>query len=160
DAQTNPKLIGASLSEMKLGEELGISVLGIRRGRRVIPIFGATCKIQDNDVLLLVGNQERATQLHNKGYEVHASKQSAGLDEDGTVVADLLVPPRSNVEGKTLRELAFRAKYGFTAVALWRDNQSHRTDVGNMKLHPGDSLLVVGPQDRFPNLKRQNDFVI
>lgn len=160
DAQTNPKLIGASLSEMKLGEELGISVLGIRRGRRVIPIFGATCQIQDNDVLLLVGNEERASQLHNKGYELHASQQSAGLDEDGTVVADLLVPPRSNVEGKTLRELAFRAKYGFTAVALWRDHQSHRTDVGNIELQPGDSLLVVGPQDRFPNLKRQNDFVI
>jgi di/tricarboxylate transporter len=160
DVQSDPTLVGTSLSQMRLGEEFGLSVLGIRRGRRVIPIFGATCQVQNRDVLLVVGNEERAHRLQEKGYDVHPATETSSLDEQGTVVADLLVPPRSNAEGKTLRELAFRAKYGFTAVALWRDNQSHRTDVGNMKLQPGDSLLVFGPQDRFPNLKRQNDFVI
>jgi di/tricarboxylate transporter len=160
DVQSDPTLVGTSLSQMRLGEEFGLSVLGIRRGRRVIPIFGATCQVQDRDVLLVVGNEERAQKLQQKGYAMHPATQTSALDEQGTVVADLLVPPRSNVEGKTLRELAFRAKYGFTAVALWRDHQSHRTDVGNMKLQPGDSLLVFGPQDRFPDLKRQNDFVI
>ncbi len=160
DVRSDPTLVGISLSELGLGEKLGLSVLGIRRGRRVIPIFGATCQVQDHDVLVVVGNEERAMQLQQRGYEVHPATQTNALDEQGAIVADLLVPPRSNVEGKTLRELAFRAKYGFTAVALWRDNLSHRSDVGNMKLQPGDSLLVVGPQDRFPNLKRQNDFVI
>ena len=160
DVQSHPALVGISLSELGLGAKLGLSVLGIRRGRRVIPIFGATCQVQQDDVLVLVGNEERAMQLQAQGYQVHPATQSNSLDEHGTVVADLLVPPRSNVEGKTLRELAFRAKYGFSAVAIWRDNLSHRTDVGNMPLKPGDSLLVVGPQDRFANLKGQNDFVI
>lgn len=160
DVKPEGTLVGMSLSELGLGEKLGLSVLGIRRGRRVIPIFGATCKVQEQDVLVVVGNEERAKQLLDQGYQVHPALQTNALDDHGTVVADLLVPPRSNVEAKTLRELAFRAKYGFTAVALWRDNQSHRVDVGNIKLRPGDSLLVVGPQDRFPDLKRQNDFVI
>ena len=160
DVQSDPTLVGVSLTQLGLGEKLGLSILGIRRGRRVIPIFGATCRVQDHDVLLVVGNEPGAMQLREKGYDVQAATDTSALDEQGTVMADLLVPPRSNVEGKTLRELAFRAKYGFTAVALWRDNSSHRTDVGNMKLRPGDSLLVAGPQDRFPNLKQQNDFVI
>ncbi|MCC6169938.1 MAG: SLC13 family permease [Caldilineaceae bacterium] len=159
-ARLDPPLVGMSLSEMKLGETLGLSILGIRRGRRVIPIYGAQCEVHDNDVLLVVGNEERALQLRNRGYEIDAATKSDSLEESGTVMADLLVPPRSNVEGKTLRELAFRAKYGFTAVAIWRDNQSHRTDVGNMKLRPGDSILVIGPQDRALDLKHQNDFVI
>lgn len=153
-------LVGMSLSEMQLGEKLGLTVLGIRRGRRVIPIYGAQCQVQVNDVLLVVGNEERALQLRAQGYTIGPTAQTESLENQGTIVADLLVPPRSNVEGKTLRELAFRAKYGFTAVALWRDNHSHRTDVGNMKLRPGDSLLVVGPQERADGLKHQNDFVI
>lgn len=160
DVASDPSLVGVSLSELGLGETLGLSILGIRRGRRVIPIFGATCQVQDQDVLLVVGNEERALQLRERGYTIHAAAKSNTLDAQGTVMADLLVPPRSSVEGKTLRQLAFRAKYGFTAIALWRDNLSHRTDVGNMKLRPGDSLLVVGPQDRFPSLKQQSDFVI
>ncbi len=153
-------LMGMSLSEMRIGETLGLSILGIRRGRRVIPIYGATCKVQEQDVLLAVGNEEKAMELRQTGLEVHPATQENTLDEYGTIVADLIVPPRSNAEGKTLRELAFRAKYGFTAVALWRNNQSYRNDVGNFKLRPGDSLLVIGPQDRISSLKSQNDFII
>jgi di/tricarboxylate transporter len=160
DVQSDSSLVGVSLTQLGLGEKLGLSVLGIRRGRRVIPIVGATCRVQDHDVLLVVGSEERAQQLQAKGYAMHPAKETGELDEHGTVMADLLVPPRSNIEGKTLRELAFRAKFGFTAVAIWRDNASHRTDVGNMKLRPGDSILVAGPQARFPDLKRQSDFVI
>lgn len=153
-------LMGMSLSEMRIGETLGLSVLGIRRGRRVIPIYGASCKVQEQDVLLAVGNEEQAQQLCQYGLMIRPATKHNPLDDQGTAVADLIVPPRSNAENKTLRELAFRATYGFTAVALWRHQQSYRNDVGNMKLQPGDSLLVVGPQDRLKSLKQQNNFII
>lgn len=152
-------LMGMSLSEMRIGETLGLSILGIRRGRRVIPIYGASCKVQEQDVLLAVGNEEQAQQLCQNGLLIRPATQHT-LDGQGTAMADLIVPPRSNAENKTLRELAFRATYGFTAVALWRHQQSYRNDVGNMKLQPGDSLLVVGPQDRLKSLKQQSNFII
>ncbi len=149
-----------SLQETHIGELFGVAILGIRRGRRVIPIYGASCQIQPQDVLLVVGNEERALQLRQEGLLVHALESSAVIDERNTVLAEIIVPPRSNIEGKTLRDLAFRARYGFTAVALWRDKQSHRTDLATFKLRPGDTLLLVGPQDRAGSLKSQNDFVV
>lgn len=149
-----------SLRETHIGELFGVAILGIRRGRRVIPIYGASCQIQPHDVLLVVGNEAQAGQLRQEGLLVHAFEASAVIDERNTVLAEIIVPPRSNIEGKTLRDLAFRARYGFTAVALWRDNQSHRTDLASYKLRPGDALLVVGPQDRASSLKSQNDFVV
>ena len=149
-----------SLRETHIGELFGVAILGIRRGRRVIPIYGASCQIQPHDVLLVVGNEAQAVQLRQEGLLVHAFEASAVIDERNTVLAEIIVPPRSNIEGKTLRDLAFRARYGFTAVALWRDNQSHRTDLASYKLRPGDALLVVGPQDRASSLKSQNDFVV
>jgi len=149
-----------SLRETHIGELFGVAILGIRRGRRVIPIYGASCQIQPHDVLLVVGNEAQAVQLRQEGLLVHAFEASPVIDERNTVLAEIIVPPRSNIEGKTLRDLAFRARYGFTAVALWRDNQSHRTDLATYKLRPGDALLVVGPQDRASSLKSQNDFVV
>ena len=149
-----------SLRETHIGELFGVAILGIRRGRRVIPIYGASCQIQPHDVLLVVGNEAQAVQLRQEGLLVHAFEASAVIDERNTVLAEIIVPPRSNIEGKTLRDLAFRARYGFTAVAIWRDNQSHRTDLATYKLRPGDALLVVGPQDRASSLKSQNDFVV
>ncbi len=149
-----------TLKETHIGEQLGVTILGIRRGRRVIPIYSAECQIQPQDVLLVVGNEERTVQLRQEGLLVHAPETSNVIDQPNTVLAEIIVPPRSNVEGKTLRELAFRAKYGFTAVALWRGNQSYRTDLGELALRPGDSLLLVGPQDRAAGLKNQSDFVV
>ena len=149
-----------TLKETHIGEQLGVTILGIRRGRRVIPIYSAECQIQPHDVLLVVGNEERTVQLRQEGLLVHAPETSNVIDQPNTVLAEIIVPPRSNVEGKTVRELAFRAKYGFTAVALWRGNQSYRTDLGELALRPGDSLLLVGPQDRAAGLKNQSDFVV
>lgn len=149
-----------SLKETHIGETLGLAILGIRRGRRVIPVYGAECKIQPNDALLVVGNESRATELRKEGLLVQAVQPSAVIDERNTIMAEIIVPPRSNIEGKTLRDLAFRARYGFTAVALWRDNRSYRTDLADYKLKPGDTLLLVGPQDRAGSLKTQNDFIV
>jgi len=160
EIKADSTLLGHSLSEMRMGETLGLSVLGIRRGRRVIPIYGAQCAVQEHDILLVVGNAEQAMQLQQTGLAVYPITQSDPIDEHGVILADLIVPPRSNVEGKTLRELAFRAKYGFTAVAIWRNNLSYRNDVGNFTLHSGDALLVAGPQDRISSLKGQHDFII
>ncbi len=153
-------LVNKSLHETRIGESLGLAILGIRRGRRVIPVYSAEYKIQPGDVLIIVGNEARATQLQPEGLTVHAPRADGMIDEPNTVLAEIIVPPRSAIEGKTLRDLAFRARYGFTAVALWRDQQSHRTDLANFQLQPGDSLLLVGPQDRAAALRHQNDFVV
>jgi di/tricarboxylate transporter len=153
-------LVRKSLMNARIGEALGMAVLGVRRGPRVIPMFDATTQIEAGDVLLLVGREERARQLEQSGVLVKAHTDDTAVTAPNTAMAEVLVPPRSSVEGKTLRELAFRARYGFTALALWRDKRSYRTDIADFKLKPGDSLLLAGPADRVKKLKMQNDFVV
>lgn len=152
--------VGKSITETRVGEELGMTILGIRRGQRVIPTYGEFGTIQPEDTLLIVGNEKRVHQLQDEGMPVAAPEKARPMTGNSTVLAEFLVPPRSGAEGKTLRELAFRARYGFTVVALWRDNRSYRTDLGKFELRPGDSLLLVGPADKAKGLKDQNDFVV
>jgi K+/H+ antiporter YhaU regulatory subunit KhtT len=59
-------------------------------------------------------------------------------------LAEVIVPPRSNVFGVSLAELDFRNKYHLTGVALWREGLSFGHDVGTIPLEPGDALLMVG----------------
>ncbi|MBX3061577.1 MAG: SLC13 family permease [Anaerolineae bacterium] len=153
-------VIGRALLDTHIGEQLGVSILGTRRGRRVIPNFAPNFSIQYDDILLVVGREDRVVQLAQFGLSVIASKANHVMESRSTAFAEIIVPPRSNMEGKTLRDLAFRAKYGFTAVALWRDNRSYRTDVGVFELHPGDTILLMGPKDRLSGLKNQDDFVV
>ncbi len=162
EAKVTPKspLVNTSLMNTRIGEALGMTVLGIRRGPRVIPMFDTTIQIEADDVLLLVGREERARQLEQSNVVVTAHADNAVVTAPNTTLAEVLVPPRSSVEGKTLRELAFRARFGFTALALWRNNRSYRTDIANFQLQPGDSLLLAGPADRIKKLRAQHDFVV
>jgi len=152
-------LIGAKLKEA-LEKDFGLTVLSVRRGKRVIPAYRPEYRLQSGDVLLLIGREERVMQLQaQKGLLVRAYNQDIQTVPDAILV-EVIVPPRSEAEGRTLRDLTFRARYGFTAVALWRDNKSYRTDVSLFDLRPGDSLLMVGPQERLPDLRQQQDFIV
>jgi len=152
-------LIGTRLKEV-VEKDFGLTVLGIRRGKKVIPAYRQDYRLQGGDGLLIVGRDERVRQMTDqKHLPVRAYNQDIPLVPNTTLV-EVIVPPRSNAEGQTLRDLTFRARYGFTAVALWRNNTSYRTDVSLFELHAGDSLLMVGPQERLSDLRQQQDFVV
>ncbi len=148
------------LNETRIGETLGLAVLGVRRGNHVLPVDSAHHKIRVGDTLLIVGREERALQLREAGLSMHHPAQYGPIEPRDTIFVEVIVPPRSAVDGKTLRDLAFRSTYGFTAIALWRGQRSYRTDVATFQLTPGDTLLLVGPQDKLNDLKNQLDFVV
>jgi di/tricarboxylate transporter len=64
------------------------------------------------------------------------------------------------VAGKTLKQLNFREKYDLSAVALWRENRSYRTDVGEIPLRFGDALLVLGNTSKIQLLQSEMDFIV
>jgi len=157
-AQDSP-LLGAKLKDA-IEKRKGMTVLGIRQGNRVIPAYRPEYLLSAGDILLVVGSEERVMSLQEgKGITVKPYNEDIPTAPN-TILVEVIVPPRSNAEGHTLYDLAFRAKYGFTAVALWRDNLSIRTDVAGFELQAGDSLLLVGSQERLVDLGQQHDFVV
>ena len=75
-------------------------------------------------------------------------------------LVELILAPHSAYAGKTIKEMNFRRKYGFTVLAILRRGRSYRTDVGDMSLEPGDSLLIVGPPRRLRDLRINPDIII
>ncbi len=152
-------LVGKTVAQTQIGERLGLAVLGIRRADHIVAVGDADQPIRVGDELLVVGREERVLQLQPAGLRVRHSTYPF-LEGRETALAEIIIPPRSNAEGKTLRDLTFRGQYGFTAVALWRGGRSYRTDVATFKLAPGDTLLLVGPQRKLAGLRHQQDFVV
>jgi di/tricarboxylate transporter len=149
-------LVGAELKSA-ISPEAGLTVLGIRRGTKLIPSYQADFHLAAGDILFLVGQEARVSALqHLQSSPYHEPM----INLPNTLLAEVIVPPRSKAEGKTLRDLSFRANYGFTAVALGRNNELHRTDVSKMPLEIGDSLLLLGAKERMADLQKQQDFVL
>jgi di/tricarboxylate transporter len=155
------RLVGVTLGQSKIGEKLGLTVIAIWRGPEAVLTPGLGEMIQADDYLVVLGWEDRVMQLAKWGMEIGRQQNRVGGDPTYFVdMADVIIPPRSNVIGKSLAELNFRNTYHLTGVALWREGLSFRNDVGTMALEPGDALLMVGTPDYIKALTNDRNFLV
>jgi di/tricarboxylate transporter len=113
------------------------------------------------DFLLLAGREDRVSLLLSEGVKIgRTNTLNGGIHEPSVALVEVIVAPHSQAEGYSLKDLNFRKKFGITAVALWREGRSYRTDVGTFKLRFGDAFLMVGPPERFDILRSEPDFLL
>jgi di/tricarboxylate transporter len=137
---------------------LGIAIVAIRRGTQAYFTPQPEEVLRSGDFLLVVGREERVFALNQMGISVQPEKHT--ITTFGMTLVELILAPHSVYAGKTIKEMNFRRKYGFTVLAILRGERSYRTDVGDLPLELGDSLLLVGPQRRLRDLRINPDIII
>lgn len=153
-------LAGRSLAQSGIGTRLGVEVAAIWRNRMAILTPSADQSILVGDILLLVGRQERVTQLEEQGLQIGRGNDAGHISHLGVTLIEAIPSPRSKAVGHSLKELDFRKRYGFTVVAIRRPDRTYRTGVGDLPLALGDSLLLVGARQRIPSLENSSDFIV
>ena len=143
-------MIGQRLDDLKLRERYCANVIGVerwRRFRRVIVNVNGVSEFRARDVLLI---------------DMSASdvdlRQFCGEQMLEPMVALI---PDSEMIGKTVREIAFRTRFGLNIVGMKRDGKAMDGSVVDEPLQLGDILLVVGNWRQIALLaKRGRDFVV
>lgn len=153
-------LVGKTLAQSGIGSQLGVAISAIWHGSQMVFAPQAWETIAAEDVMLVVGREDRIQQLTEYGLTIGRGSGNHHLSPQGLTLCEVVVAPHSNVEGKTLKELEFRQLYGITAVALRRRGRSYRTNVGDIPLSLGDTLLVVGSPARLKGLHSSPDFFV
>lgn len=152
-------LLGRSLAEADLARA-GVVVLAIRRGDRTQPFPPPEEVLLEGDRLVLAGVRDHlvAAQLEAMGLELHPAER-VELESPEVGLAEVVVLPRSQAAGRTVRELDFRRRYGVSVVALWRKDQPRRSAVADLALEVGDAVLLQGPRERLRALASEPDFL-
>ncbi len=154
-------LVGQTLGTSLIGERLGVTVLAIWHGGEAKINPAPDARIAGNDLLLVLGRQERVQEL--EAQDTYIGRNDGHLQplrKRAVQMTEVIIGPRSPVIGQNLKDLHFRAKYGLTAVAIWRGGRSYRTDVGIMPLEAGDALLMVGPAAGFNLLAAEPGYIL
>ncbi len=149
-----------ALVESGIGRNWGVSVAGIQTEKEEIELPYPQRLILPGDVLLLVGREEKVAALQDSGLEIQPAGSGKHLSPIGVTFVEVLLAPHSRAEGRTLRDINFRKRFGLTVVALLRLDRSFRTDVGDLTLTPGDTLLVIGAGEQIKKIKRSPDFIV
>lgn len=156
------ELAGKTLAESRLGTALNLNVIGILRDGETRLAPGPDTVLRPGDRLLAEGRLERLSALRGRR---HLVMEEGSLDVErlmGSEV-DLLrvaLSPDSPLVGKTLIEIDFQRKYNALVVAMWRDGSPTWRGFDNVRLRPGDVLLVEVDRVSTDALRSTPDFVV
>jgi len=159
----NSPLVGRTLAESRLGSEYNLTVLAIIHDDQVLMPPRLETRFQPNDLLMVTGAAADLLRAKETLGLVIEAEQLIGLTEiesGESCIVEATLAPRSRIAGRTLREIRFRDRYGFTALAIWRHGEVITQRLRDVRLRFGDTLLLQGPRRRLPVLRETNEFLI
>jgi len=157
------KLVGKTLAQSELGEAFGLSVLGIMRNGKTRLMPKPRERLRAGDQLVVEGKVEDVEMLRSmQELQLREDKvaELGDLETEEVGLVEAVISPHSKIDGKNLRELQFREKFGLNVLAIWRGGRAYRSNLREMPLHHGDSVLIYGNRNRIKMLAEEGNFLV
>ncbi|WP_420644457.1 SLC13 family permease [Candidatus Leptofilum sp.] len=156
-------LIGKTIIESRLGEQYDLTVMGVVRDGRMRLGILPNAHIRAGDMLLVKGATEQMLAApRDLGVSLSAEGQIDEHDwqNEEVGVAELVVSQKAPFIGKTLKEANFRARYGLSVLAIWREEKSIAGRLDAVRLRLGDTMLVQGRKERIEEAGNDISFLL
>jgi di/tricarboxylate transporter len=156
-------LVGKNLYQSNLGSEYDLVVISIIREGRTISRFHRDLVIVQEDCLVVESTAENlllAQEALKLDIMAEQDIQLSELDTGRSEIIEATLAPRSTMVGRTLNEVNFRDRFGFSALAIWRQGGIITRNLRDVKLRFGDTLLLIGTPGRARMLQRGNEFLV
>ncbi len=149
--------VGKRIVHAPLVKELDMDIIQIlRQGKKIYNPSGATT-LEANDVLRVRSDIEKIRLAQER---VGVSIKSAAVISEKDIrseemtLMEVIITPGSRLEGKTLKEVDFKRRYGATALAIRKRDEVMHDRIGTIKLRSGDTLLVELKSDHIQDFKQ------
>ena len=112
----------------------------------------STDRIAAGDTIAVVGRERNIHRLaKDLGWQIKNSLEIFGesLARTNAGMAETIIPPRSELIGKTLSEISFKDLYQLNPIGLIKGDRVYYGGLTRIRLQMGDTLLLQGPWQRF-----------
>jgi di/tricarboxylate transporter len=137
-------LVGRSIAEVGLRSMKYAFVLELLRGRRLITAVSPDEVLEANDRVTFVGVVDAVNELRRIPGLSIAEDQTfqLNLKHAQRCLVELVLSESSPLIGQTVKESGFRSLYHAAIISISRDGNRIESKLGEVKLRPGDTLLV------------------
>ncbi|MFN3555578.1 MAG: SLC13 family permease [Bacteroidales bacterium] len=164
----NAPSVGKSIRNSPLKKLLDIDILEISRDKNRYFMPSDQMVLQKGDILKVRCNLEKIKTLKEReGIALKSDMKFADSDitSEEVVLVEAVIATNSQFEGKTVKEISFRQKYGATVLAIRHRGEIMRDKVANTVLRSGDTLLIEASRDKLDFLRQlqlhgRNTFLI
>jgi di/tricarboxylate transporter len=141
------RLAGRSLAESRFAEDHGLQVVAVERAGARLPNPTGSTVVHARDLLLVQGKIRDIAQVEQtEGLRITGATRGDDTAPTGEALerglAEVMVPRRSRLIGRSLTDVNFRARFDASVLAIQRHGRAIRDRIGRVRLEAGDILLV------------------
>lgn len=159
-------LVGQTLEQFEYPNSVRVIAVQLATGKRQISTgLARTVAVEANSVLAVIGSDD-ALNRFVETFRVERRDDLEAFSEDlsnaKAGIAEIVVPPGSELIGKTALELRLRNVYGLNLMALHRAGETSQAGQGvrAIEIQPGDTLVCHSSWEDLARLERDRNFVV
>jgi len=156
-------LIGRTREEIRLWTDYHVNLLAIAEKRDILYAPWRHTRFAEGQHLALLGARDDIARFvadyHLRSAET--IEQFGDLrNAEMSGFAEVIIPPRAPIAGKTLRDIALRKTYVVEPILLLSGAREERDDFSDQSLRAGDALIVHGLWENIKALADNRNFVL
>lgn len=156
-------LVGKSVGEAGLRELDRLYLVEIERDGSVVTAVPSEERLRGGDRLVFAGDTQAISDLlriNGIVPSVHDDEPSLSKDRAERRLVEAALSPQSEVLGLTIRDARFRDRYGAVVLAVARGGERVSGNLGNIRLKPGDVLLLEARPAFVSRQRYAKDFLL
>lgn len=155
-------LVGRTIESAGLRRLPNCFLIEIDRGEQILPAVAPHERLQEGDRLVFAGPVSAVLDLRAIRGLVPATDQVFKLGGAGSrrQLVEAVVSDQCPLAGQTIREGGFRSRYGAAVIAVARGSHRMPGKVGDIRLQPGDVLMLEAGYDFIHSHRHRRDFLL
>jgi len=157
------KLVGVTVEESGVWDRFNLNILAIAENKKVTHAPWRQSKFTSNQTIALLGDDTQLEAFSSEYQIVKTDNQGIfeGIDDpEDYGFVEVIVPPRSELIGRTIREYGLRKRHGVEPVMLFTGGNKFQGDFSDHIISAGDTFIVYGTWRNIRELQTSEPFVI
>lgn len=157
----NSSVIGKTIASLEY--EYALRIIATQVGNRVYIAPDRNYDLSGDNVIAAIGSRASIDKFIHT-YHLQLRQDLQAFDETLTTssagISEILIPPDSDLIGKTISEINLRHSYGLSVLNIRRGENNHSQQLAEFTLQAGDTLVCHNRWKDLARLLNDKNFVI
>lgn len=156
-------LIGKTLESARIWDQYHLNILALSKEKEIIYAPWRETYFKAGQELVLLGKKENI-QKFTQDFGFHLKEELEGFQDfenpKKSGFAEVIIPPRSDFIGKSIRQLAIRKNFNVEPIMIFSQGREVKGDFSDRKIAIGDVLIFHGLWENLNRLKEPSKVIV
>ena len=162
DLKSTTRLIGNTIEDLEIWKHFGVHILALwESGSKIYTPWRKTT-FKEGQTLAIFGEVDQIEKFF-KDFNLKPKDKLITFneleDDKEAAFAEIILPPDSNLKGKTIKEIALRKNYKIEPI-IYINNDGKRLNYMDWEMEPGLKAIVFGKWEDLTSIKDSKEFVV